>query len=176
MKNRRSTLIAAGIALTGWAFQAWGLPWDKDMRNQPSVKPQEARVEHSAGSVPVSGTETIPPPKDIAELVQVRLRAGEELINPTRDNPESLNRGKQVYEVHCQLCHGSEGRGDGLVGLKFVPAPMDLTLDYVQLQPDGQIYFTISHGSIAMPYYRDTIAEDDRWHVVNYVKNVLGNK
>jgi hypothetical protein len=49
-------------------------------------------------------------------------------------------------------------------------------MDYVQLQPDGQIFFTISYGSIAMPFYRDSIPEDDRWHVVNYIKHVLGQK
>ncbi len=176
MTHRDNVLAAATLVLTGIAVQAWALPWDKDMRNQASVKPQEAEVEHNATSVPVNGTEEIPPPKDLAELVQVRLQAGAMLSNPARRNPESLNRGKEVYSVHCLLCHGEDGRGDGLVGRKFVPAPMDLTLDYVQLQPDGQIFFTISHGSIAMPYYRNSIQEADRWHVVNYVKNVLGNK
>ena len=53
---------------------------------------------------------------------------------------------------------------------------MDLTLEYVQQQPDGQIWYTISHGSIAMPYYRDSIRDVERWHVVNYVKQVLNPK
>ena len=150
------------------------LPWNKDMLNQPSVKPQESQVPSVPDSVPVSGKEVIGPPADMGELVFARLAAGD-IANPTTGSPESLNRGQVMYEIHCLTCHGEQGRGDGPVGLKFLVAPMDLTMDYVQLQPDGQIYYTISHGSIAMPFYRDSMDAVDRWHVVNYVREVLGN-
>ncbi len=33
----------------------WALPWDKDMRNQPSVKPQESQVNTNKSSVPTQG-------------------------------------------------------------------------------------------------------------------------
>ena len=98
---------------------------------------------------------------------------GEKLVNPIANSPESLERGRQIYEVHCLVCHGAQGQGDGPVGQKFVPQPMDLRVDYVQLQPDGQLYYTISHGSIEMPIYRDSIAQHERWHVSNYIKEVL---
>jgi mono/diheme cytochrome c family protein len=165
-------MITAAALLVSAQVQA--LPWDKDMRNQPSVKPQESEVPSVPDSVPVRGKEAVAPPADMGELVFARLAAGE-LVNPIQSSPESLARGEAMYEVHCLLCHGDQGRGDGLVGLKFLVAPMDLTMDYVQIQPDGQIYYTISHGSIAMPFYRDSMDEADRWHVVNYVKEVLGN-
>jgi mono/diheme cytochrome c family protein len=165
-------MITAAALLVSAQVQA--LPWDKDMRNQPSVKPQESEVPSVPDSVPVTGKEAVAPPADMGELVFARLAAGE-LVNPIQSSPESLARGEAMYEVHCLLCHGDQGRGDGLVGLKFLVAPMDLTMDYVQIQPDGQIYYTISHGSIAMPFYRDSMDEADRWHVVNYVKEVLGN-
>ena len=145
------------------------------MRDQPSVKPQESQVQTNASSVPTKNKETIPTPANIGELVLARLAAGE-FENPVGATPDSLKLGKSLYDVHCQTCHGDQGRGDGPVGLKFAVAPMDLTMDYVQFQPDGQIFFTISHGSIAMPFYRDSIPEDDRWHVVNYIKQVLGQK
>ena len=51
---------------------------------------------------------------------------------------------------------------------------MELNLDYVQLQPDGQLFYTISHGSIAMPFYRQAILPEDRWHLVNFIKEVFG--
>ena len=176
MKRPAALLFIAGLALVmGVIPRSSALPWDEDMRNQPSVKPQESQVRTNASSVPTRDKETIPTPANIGELVVARLTAGE-LQNPVRATPESLNMGRSLYEVHCGTCHGDQGRGDGPVGLKFVVAPMDLTMDYVQLQPDGQIFFTISHGSIAMPFYRDSIPEDDRWHVVNYIKHVLGQK
>ena len=51
---------------------------------------------------------------------------------------------------------------------------MELNLDYVQLQPDGQLFYTISHGSIAMPFYRQAMPAVDRWHLVNFIKEVFG--
>jgi mono/diheme cytochrome c family protein len=176
MKPRAAMFSLASMLLVmGVVPRSSALPWDEDMRNQPSVKPQETEVQTNASSVPTENKETIPVPAGINELVVARLAAGE-LENPVRATPESLNMGRSLYEVHCRTCHGDQGRGDGPVGLKFVVAPMDLTMDYVQLQPDGQIFFTISYGSIAMPFYRDSIPENERWHVVNYIKHVLGQK
>ena len=151
------------------------LPWDEDMRDQPSVKPQESQVRNNASSVPREGKELFPPPKDMTELVQNRLKAGA-IKNPVPKTGKSLNRGKYVYDLHCAVCHGDQGYGDGPVGKKYIPDPMNLTIDYVQLQPDGQLFYTISHGSIAMPYYRDSIPAEDRWHLINYIKSVLGQK
>lgn len=152
------------------------LPWDKDMVDQPSVKAQESNVASTPTSVPVGGRDGYPPPKDIIELVRARLEAGRTLSNPVPKSPESLARGREMYERHCIVCHGAQGRGNGLVGQKFVPQPMELNFDYVQLQPDGQIFYTISHGSIAMPFYRDAIAVQDRWHLVNFIKEVFGEQ
>ncbi len=46
------------------------LPWDKDMVDQPSVKPQESQLSANRSSVPVGGKDGYPPPKDIIELVR----------------------------------------------------------------------------------------------------------
>ncbi len=152
------------------------LPWDKDMQDQPSQKPQDSVIETNQTTVPVSGKDRFPPPKDILELVQARLAAGRTLVNPKPNSAESVARGKEMYNLHCLVCHGEDGRGDGPVGKKFVPQPMELNLDYVQLQPDGQIFYTISHGSFAMPFYRQAIPAEDRWHLVNFIKEAFGEK
>ncbi len=150
------------------------LPWDKDMQDQPSMKPQDSLVAEINDSIPVGGRDVYPPPKDVIELVRARLDAGRTLVNPIAISPESLARGREMYDTHCIVCHGAQGRGNGPVGQKFVPQPMELNLDYVQLQPDGQLFYTISHGSLAMPFYRQAIAAEDRWHLVNFIKEVFG--
>ena len=150
------------------------LPWDKDMQDQPSMKPQDSLVAEINDSIPVGGRDVYPPPKDVIELVRARLDAGRTLVNPIAISPESLARGREMYDTHCIVCHGAQGRGNGPVGQKFVPQPMELNLDYVQLQPDGQLFYTISHGSLAMPFYRHAIAAQDRWHLVNFIKEVFG--
>ena len=174
MKGLHIRDLACVICLLAISGAGFTLPWDKDMRDQPSLKPQESQVSVNRSSVPIGGKDVYPPPKDIIELVQARLEAGRTLVNPIAKSPESLARGRQMYERHCLICHGEQGRGNGPVGRKFVPQPMELNFDYVQLQPDGQIYYTISHGSIAMPFYRQAILPEDRWHLVNFIKEVFG--
>ena len=168
-------LVAAALllALPGAAVT---LPWDKDMQNQASIKPQESLVRLNPSSVPVGGKDGYPPPRDVIQLVRARLDAGRTLVNPVPKSPESLSRGRAMYELHCQVCHGAEGRGNGPVGQKFVPQPMELNFAYVQRQPDGQLFYTISHGSLAMPFYRQAIAAEDRWHLVNFIKQEFGDQ
>lgn len=174
MRNTRSRNLTCVLILLALPGAGVSLPWDKDMVDQPAMKAQESQVSLNASSVPVGGKEGSSPPRDVIELVRARLEAGRTLVNPIVKSPESLARGREVYEVHCIVCHGAQGRGNGPVGRKFVPQPMELNFDYVQLQPDGQIFYTISHGSLAMPFYRQAIAPEDRWHLVNFIKEVFG--
>jgi len=174
LKGLRLSQLACVSCLLAIPGTGVTLPWNKDMVDQPSVKAQESEVAANPSAVPVGGRDGYPPPKDIIELVRARLEAGRILVNPIPKSPESLARGREMYELHCIVCHGEQGRGDGPVGQKFVPQPMELNFDYVQLQPDGQIFYTISHGSLAMPFYRQAIAVEDRWHLVNYIKEVFG--
>ena len=161
------------MALSFWPIAAPALPWSKDMVDQPSVKAQEATVAKPEHNVPVDGGEPMPVPRDVAEVVHARLEAARNLLNPQPSGEASVTRGKEVYDTHCLVCHGASGKGDGPVGRKFVPPPMDLTTDYVQLQADGQIFYTITHGGVAMPFYRDAIDAEDRWHLINYIKTQM---
>ncbi len=174
MTGQRLSSFVCAICLVAIPGSGLTLPWDKDMQDQPSMKPQDSQVAAIDASVPVGGKRGYPPPTDVIELVRARLDAGRTLVNPVPVSAESLARGQEMYERHCLVCHGEQGRGDGPVGQKFVPQPMELNFDYVQMQPDGQIFYTISHGSIAMPYYRQAIAVEDRWHLVNFIKEVFG--
>lgn len=165
--------MAVGLLIL-MPMQGSSLPWSKDMKDQPTTKAQETVVRMAESSVRADSPEQIRRPADISELVLARIAAGERLSNPEPASTASVERGREVYLVQCASCHGDEGAGDGLVGQKFVPVPINLTLDYIQIQPDGRLYYTITYGSIAMPDYQHGITPTDRWHLVNYIKNGLG--
>ena len=165
--NRRPALLL-GVALAVPAT-LHALPWNDDMKDQPSVKTQEAKVEMPAESVPSDGGE-LDGPDDLQDLVRARLKAGDALSNPLVAEEAGDGRGALKYEHYCQACHGAGGAGDGSVGLKFNPQPMDLTLPYVQNQSDGQLFYTITHGGVVMPGYRFALSQDDRWRIVNYLR------
>jgi mono/diheme cytochrome c family protein len=176
MIGRLVYIIVALLLLLLEQNASWGLPWSQDMMNAPSVKPQETVVEETPQSaVPTHGEEPIPIPANIGELFQAKVRAVS-LVNPVDATADSIEKGKFFYETNCFPCHGKEGFGDGPVGKKFSPPPSNLTTDFVQKQPDGQLFLTITHGSIAMPFYRDALYPEERWHLINYVKGVLGRK
>lgn len=153
----------------------WGYPWDQDMVDQPSEKAQESAAPPGPGSVPVDGGETVPAPASEDEAAAMKDAAAA-IPNPVPATAESVARGKAFYEIHCLVCHGPDGRGDGPVGSKFVTkAPVDLNDAYAQDQADGQLFFTLTRGRVLMPFYRDALNPEERWDVINYIRTAFGD-
>jgi mono/diheme cytochrome c family protein len=172
---RRSGYAAAIALLLGYAAIGWAFPWTKDMVDQPSPKAHRSEPPPSPGSVPAVGTEIVPAPATEADLFAAKEEAAA-LPNPVPATAESIAAGEALYEVHCAICHGTQGRGDGPVGRVFEPVPADLNDDYVQDQADGQLFFTITRGRIEMPYYRDALSQQERWDVINYIRSAFGGR
>ncbi len=168
--NRIAVLMLFAALAAPGALQA--LPWNDDMKDQPSVKTQESEVELPSESVPGDGGE-LDGPNDLQELVRARLLVGESLSDPLSEEQANAGDAALKYEHYCQTCHGAGGTGDGAVGLKYNPQPMDLTLPYVQNQPDGQLFYTITHGGVVMPSYRFALSQEDRWRIVRYLRTGL---
>lgn len=168
MKFRTLTLISVIGLVPAQAF-AW--PWSTDMVNQPSIKPQEGRpAAFPQRSVPVMGI-----PTTIKDREEAR-----NLKNPMAATPASLKQGRTLFRIYCAACHGLSGKGDAPAGQKL--GAIDLTSDYAQKDlSEGWIWGTITFGSAIMPAYgkpaegggSNDLSVEERWHVVNYVKNQL---
>ena len=172
---RQHQLLAFSALLLIPASMGWAYPWDKDMVDQPSEKAQESVAPPGPGSVPITGGETAPLPLTDTESLDMK-EAAVSIQNPVAATAESIERGEYFYEINCFVCHGTEGRGDGPVGLKFVEkAPVDLNDPYTQDQADGQLFFTLTRGRALMPFYRDSLSPAERWDVVNYVRASFNN-
>lgn len=144
------------------AALAW--PWTRDMMNQPSIKPQEGELLNPpANTVPVGGLWTKMADRD----------ATDELKNPFEATQKSIAEGKALFNVFCATCHGETGIGDGLVGTAFELPPADLTSDYVKELTDGWLWGTIAFGSYVMPRYGYDMNPEERWNVVNYIREVI---
>ncbi|HLF12527.1 MAG TPA: c-type cytochrome [Gammaproteobacteria bacterium] len=167
--------MAVILLLLGYAATAWSFPWDKDMVDQPSAKPQRSPAPAEPGAVPVVGGETVPAPTTEEGMFDAK-EAAASVPNPVPATPESVARGKYLFEITCMVCHGPEGRGDGPVGQVFEPSPVDLNDAYTQDQADGQIFFTLTRGRGVMPFYRDALSQQERWDVINYLKQELGTE
>lgn len=173
---RRVKRAIVALLLLGYTVTGWGYPWDQDMVDQPSEKPQESRAPADPRAVPVEGGEFLPAADTEAEQFDGK-EAAASLTNPVPATSQSIARGAYLYELNCQVCHGTTGVGDGPVGLKFEnKEPVDLNDAYTQDQTDGELFFTLTRGRVEMPFYRDALSQHERWDVVNYVKSEFGEK
>ena len=102
-----------------------------------------------------------------------------------RASDESIAKGKELFIDRCAECHGDEGRGDAAKKLKTDWGervwPRDLTKPWsYRYGSDGEdIFRRISIGipgtpmpSFADPENKKGLTEEERWHVINYIKSI----
>lgn len=160
-------LIACTVAVT-----AWGLITAYDelmpvgrMWRTPSIKPHEAPIPvMAAGSVPTLGGEAF-----------YHAAAAADLKAPfALSEPSVVAAGETAYGYYCVHCHGKNFDGYGTVGQSFAPQPRDLRDAKVQAMDDGTLFKEISFGIPGgrQPALATTIAPDDRWRVIAFVKSL----
>ena len=81
-----------------------------------------------------------------------------------------LLRGRERYQIHCSMCHGYSGQGDGMVVQRGFNRPPSLHLDHVKDAPSGHYFDVITNGFGLMPRYGPRIPIRDRWAIVAYVR------
>jgi mono/diheme cytochrome c family protein len=113
--------------------------------------------------------------QQLASNVTPAARQETTLPNPIPPDADSINAGNALYTQYCVPCHGTEGKGDGPVGLTLNPRPADLTVHtVVGVHTDGQLFEWISGGfpGSAMPAFGQSLSETDRWNLVNYIRTL----
>ncbi|MSR21122.1 MAG: c-type cytochrome [Gemmatimonadetes bacterium] len=164
----------------------------RSMRDQRSFDPYENTRPAPVGSVPFAagnypaadGEVNIGQPEGvyIPPFTQVDLGVPgvgapviQGLVNPTDPtDPESLARGEQLYLRYCVVCHGPTGVGTGayIAALHPVLPAYNLSGPIVAAYSDAYIYAMMRVGRGLMPEYGSRLSHFDRWHVVNYVRQL----
>lgn len=96
------------------------------------------------------------------------------LSNPVEasDKTESVLRGAKIFKTRCMICHGPQGKGDGIGGKALTPKPQNLTLPMVKAQTDGEIFWKVTNGRNDMIKWGPILTEAQRWDLVNYVRTL----
>jgi mono/diheme cytochrome c family protein len=104
-----------------------------------------------------------------------RMQAGKELICKIESIDTNLVRGKEMFVIYCQNCHGVSGKGDGhlYTSGKFTMQPASLISERMLAAPIGEVYHVITAGWNTMGPHGPQIRPDDRWKIALYVKNNL---
>lgn len=149
--------FALGLLVT---YEKIPYDWISMMEIQPSFRAMEDPLPLPEGSVPVQGAVSVPglgSPQNPLEITEDSLAAGEEL-----------------YAVHCAICHGDDGKGQGSVSVFFNQVdPTDLTTNPQVIENDGAVFLTISQGvEDTMPALKENLTIEERWQIVDYVQSL----
>ena len=93
--------------------------------------------------------------------------------NPIPADDGSRATGKRIYTGNCEPCHGANGKGGGSVAKLLDLPPADLTDVKYSKDSDGTLYWRISNGHRPMPKFDNTLPEESRWNVVNYLRTLI---
>jgi len=94
------------------------------------------------------------------------------LKNPMRSDAASLAAGKAMYTRECASCHGDAGKGNGPDAADLSRPPADFAAPTVAAQSDGELFWKMTEGRKPMPRYARTLRDEERWHVVNYIRSL----
>jgi len=119
--------------------------------------------------MPAAPEHTVPVSGGIEELKGADPNT---LHNPLVATPATIAQGRTAYGYYCGHCHGPRADGNGTVGQSFSPLPTDLRSAPVQSQNDGQLFAKTSLGYQRCPPLALTVAEADRWAIINYLRTL----
>ena len=142
-----------------FSYDVIKIQWVGFMGIQPSFTNMEEPLPVPARSIPVEGPAYIP---------------GFIPENPVEADEASIARGAQLYSIHCAMCHGVKGEGNGQLAAFLNPyRPANLTLPVIQMKSDGSFFLTISLGVDGrMPALNENLLVRERWDVVNFLRTL----
>jgi mono/diheme cytochrome c family protein len=95
------------------------------------------------------------------------------LRNPIPRSVDSVARGRQLFQKNCAVCHGAEGRGDGVAASGLSKRPEDLSrIAPPPIFPDGVVAYRIIHGKRTMPAFGQVLSENEIWDLMNFIRSL----
>jgi mono/diheme cytochrome c family protein len=83
---------------------------------------------------------------------------------------ETIERGRDRFNVYCTPCHGVAGEGNGMIVQRGYKQPPSLHDTRLRGAAAGYYYDVMTRGFGQMPDYAAQITPKDRWAVVAYVR------
>jgi mono/diheme cytochrome c family protein len=110
------------------------------------------------------------PSNETASLTEATVT--EQTKNPL-SGVAAVTVGKSLYAVHCIMCHGDNGKGEGNAGSSLAVKPTDLTRDDAVVTAAGKLFLIVKNGvkkegKQTMPPARK-VTDEQIWQIVAYV-------
>ncbi|WP_370390016.1 cytochrome c [uncultured Winogradskyella sp.] len=94
------------------------------------------------------------------------------LVSPMDSLQVDYERGKELYDVYCGICHGTKGAGQGTLVKREKILGVPSYADAGRAITTGSIYHVIYYGKNTMGSYANQLNEEERWQVVAYVEKL----
>ncbi len=151
-----------------------------DMDYQPKFQPQEKNMFFENGMAmreSVEGTVAREELRDNSAFFAGIDSNGDTIAQmPIEVTSQTLERGRERFNIYCSPCHGTAADGKGLMvtEYKYAPPPNFYT-EKVRQFHDGYFFNVITNGIRNMPSYRHQIPVADRWAIISYVRELQKN-
>ena len=136
------------------SYETYG-EYDVFANEQSAMLPAEGTIARGHSLYEYENT------NDGYELAKVELK------NPLEADAIDFERGKELYDIYCGICHGNKGDGQGNLvkreKILGVPSYADREIT------DGNTYHVIYYGRNSMGSYVNQLDEEERWQVTAYV-------
>ena len=90
---------------------------------------------------------------------------------PIQATATSVREGKELFNIYCVVCHGSEGRG-GMPMEKALKGIPEFTPQVLRRESDPHMFRMLTSGHGPMPGYAEALMPEERWHVINYLRTL----
>ena len=164
-----------GLPVTGTVPRGWaGIALAPDQQAQADqFTALQGQTPGPSIAIPVNGHV----PYYYGDTEEERLRATAELVdNPFPITEMGLEKGRDLYNIFCAICHGEKGNGVGwLVDEEnayaaYPAAPANLLLDEYANASNGRYYHALMYGKNVMGAYADKMSYKERWDVIHWVR------
>lgn len=107
-----------------------------------------------------------------------RLRAGTVFFNELNIDDTIISKGKKLYLLVCNQCHGESLDGNGYFFTEelYPYQPRSLVSEALRAAPDGELFHVITVGFNLMGAHGSMLSPEERWEVVSYIRYAQNNK
>jgi hypothetical protein len=145
----------------------------RDMFNQPKSDPLKESdfFADKAASRPIAPHTVARGHLDEDEAFYTGM-IGTNLVTdlPMPVTKEMLQRGRERFEIYCEVCHGRAGEGNGMIVQRGFPAPPSYHIDRLRNAPIGHFYYVMTYGYGVMYSYASRVEPADRWAIAAYIR------
>jgi mono/diheme cytochrome c family protein len=101
--------------------------------------------------------------------------AAKAAANPVPSTPQSVEKGKALFQKYCRFCHGEDAKGNGPQAPEGTHPP-DLTdAKWDHGSSDGEVFAVIKDGvgpKFDMKGFNSKMTPQEMWSVVNYLRSL----